>query len=75
MILPPFDASRRDESNDICFNHANVILDFQNRQLTIPLSSHKKITIPISLHKQKTNVTSLQMDTIDLKKIHTLEED
>ncbi|CAB5366759.1 unnamed protein product [Rhizophagus irregularis] len=56
-------------------DHANVILDFQNRQLTIPLSSRKKITIPISLHKRKTNVTSLQMDTIDLKKIHTLEED
>ncbi|GBC12496.2 hypothetical protein GLOIN_2v1778046 [Rhizophagus irregularis DAOM 181602=DAOM 197198] len=54
---------------------ANVILDFQNRQLTIPLSSRKKITIPISLHKRKTNVTSLQMDTIDLKKIYTLEED
>ncbi|GBC24661.2 hypothetical protein GLOIN_2v1885507 [Rhizophagus irregularis DAOM 181602=DAOM 197198] len=56
-------------------DRANVILDFQNRQLTIPLSSRKKITIPISLHKRKTNVTSLQMDTIDLKKIHTLEED
>ncbi|CAB4416982.1 unnamed protein product [Rhizophagus irregularis] len=46
-------------------DRANVILDFQNRQLTIPLSSRKKITIPISLHKRKTNVTSLQMDTID----------
>ncbi|CAB4441483.1 unnamed protein product [Rhizophagus irregularis] len=56
-------------------DRANVILDFQNWQLTIPLSSRKKITIPISLHKRKTNVTSLQMDTIDLKKIHTLEED
>ncbi|PKK69420.1 hypothetical protein RhiirC2_781014 [Rhizophagus irregularis] len=49
-------------------DRANVILDFQNWQLTIPLSSRKKITIPISLHKRKTNVTSLQMDTIDLKK-------
>ncbi|PKY30333.1 hypothetical protein RhiirB3_392486 [Rhizophagus irregularis] len=38
-------------------DRANVILDFQNRQLTIPLSLHKKITIPISLHKRKTNVT------------------
>ncbi|GET51512.1 hypothetical protein RIR_jg34287.t1 [Rhizophagus irregularis DAOM 181602=DAOM 197198] len=56
-------------------DRANVILDFQNRQLTIPLSLRKKITIPISLHKRKTNVTSLQMDTIDLKKIHTLEKD
>ncbi|CAG8713544.1 hypothetical protein GLOIN_2v1772633 [Rhizophagus irregularis DAOM 181602=DAOM 197198] len=54
-------------------DRANVILDFQNRQLTIPLSLHKKITIPISLHKRKTNVTSLQIDTIDLKKIHILE--
>ncbi|GBC31186.2 hypothetical protein GLOIN_2v1778046 [Rhizophagus irregularis DAOM 181602=DAOM 197198] len=56
-------------------DRANVILDFQNQQLNIPLSSRKKITIPISLHKRKTNVTSLQMDTINLKKIHTLEKD
>lgn len=56
-------------------DRANVILDFQNRQLTIPLSLRKKITILISLHKRKTNVTSLQMDAIDLKKIHILETD
>jgi hypothetical protein len=56
-------------------DHANAILDFWSRQLTIPLTQRKKVTIPISLHKRKTNVTSLNIDSIDIKKICTLETD
>ena len=49
-------------------DRAKAILDFSNRQLSIPISQRKKITIPISLHKRKTNITSLHIDSIDLKK-------
>ena len=56
-------------------DRANAILDFRSRQLTIPLTQRKKVTIPISLHKRKTNVTSLNIDSIDIKKICTLEVD
>jgi hypothetical protein len=56
-------------------DHANAILDFQSWQLTIPLTQHIKVTIPISLHKWKTNVTSLNIDSIDIKKICILETD
>ena len=50
-------------------DRAKAILDIGNRQLSIPISTRKKITIPISVHKKKTNVTSLQMETVDLKKV------
>jgi hypothetical protein len=56
-------------------DRAKAIVDFYNRQLSIPISQQKKITIPISLHKRKTNVTSLHIDSIDsidLKKIHVM---
>ena len=53
-------------------DRANAIIDFGNRQLSIPISQRKKITIPISLHKRKSNITSLNIDTNDLKKIWTL---
>jgi hypothetical protein len=53
-------------------DRAKAIVDFYNRQLSIPISQRKKITIPISLHKRKTNVTSLHIDSIDLKKIHVM---
>jgi hypothetical protein len=56
-------------------NRANAILDFQSWQLTIPLTQHKKVTIPILLHKRKTNVTSLNIDSIDIKNICTLKTD
>jgi hypothetical protein len=56
-------------------DHANAILDFQSQQLTILLTQRKKVTIPISLHKRKTNVTSLNINSIDIKKICTLKTD
>jgi hypothetical protein len=51
-------------------NRANAILDFQSRQLTIPLTQCKK-----ALHKWKTNVTSLNINSNDIKKICTLKTD
>jgi hypothetical protein len=53
----------------------NAILDFQSWQLTIPLTQCKKVTIPISLYKRKTNVTSLNINSIDIKKICILKTD
>lgn len=53
-------------------DRSKAIVDFGNRQLSIPISQRKKINIPISLHKRKTNVTSLHIDSIDLKKIHVM---
>ena len=49
-------------------NRAKVILNCDNQQLNIPISQWKKVTIPISLHNRKTNVTTLHIDSIDLKK-------
>jgi len=54
-------------------DRAKAILDCGNRQLSIPISQRKKVTIPISLHKRKTNVTTLHIDSIDLKKIRMME--
>jgi hypothetical protein len=50
-------------------DRAKAIVDFSNRQLCIPISQRKKIIIPLSLHKRKSNVVSLNIDTIDLKKV------
>jgi hypothetical protein len=47
-------------------DRAKSILDMGNRQLTIPISARKKVIIPISVHKKKTNITSLQMESINL---------
>jgi len=54
-------------------DRAKAILDCGNRQLSIPISQRKKVTIPISLHKRKTNVTTLHIDSIDLKKIRMMD--
>ena len=54
-------------------DRAKAILDCDNRQLSIPISQRKKVTIPISLHKRKTNVTTLHIDSIDLKKIRMMD--
>ena len=43
-------------------------IDFNTRLLSIPISQRKKIVIPITLHKKRTNNSSLDIDTIDLKK-------
>ena len=55
-------------------DRAKAILDCGNRQLSIPISQRKKVIIPISLHKRKTNVTTLHIDSIDLKKIRMMED-
>ena len=54
-------------------DRAKAILDCGNRQLSIPISQRKKVNIPISLHKRKTNVTTLHIDSIDLKKIRMMD--
>ena len=50
-------------------DRAKAILDCGNRQLSIPISQRKKV----SLHKRKTNVTTLHIDSIDLKKIRMMD--
>src|ERR1051325_7956137 len=54
-------------------DRAKAILDCGNRQLSIPISQQKKVNIPISLHKRKTNVTTLHINSIDLKKIRMMD--